>query len=139
MKQKSIPTRTINSWGDLSSRTIRRDEEVASMKMKLPASIEAYFDAVNRGDLDGMLLPFAANAVVKDEGRTRTGRSAVRAWIEEVTEKYHPSFQVEGGTEEGGGATTVHVLVSGTFPNSPVRLRYAFKLRGGKITHLEIS
>ena len=109
------------------------------MKMKLPASIEAYFDAVNRGDLDGMSLPFAANAVVKDEGRTRTGRSAVRAWIEEVTEKYHPSLKVEGGTEEGDGATTVHALVSGTFPNSPVRLRYAFKLRGGQITHLEIS
>lgn len=108
------------------------------MKMKLPAPIEAYFDAVNRGDLDGMSLPFAANAVVKDEGRTRTGRSAVRAWIEEVTGKYHPSFQVEGGTEDGG-VTTVHGLVSGTFPNSPVRLRYAFKLRGGEITHLEIS
>ena len=109
------------------------------MKMKLPASIEAYFDAVNRGDLDGMLLPFAANAVVKDEGRTRTGRSAVRAWIEEVTGKYHPSVQAEGGTEEGGGATIIHALVSGTFPNSPVRLRYAFKLRDGEITHLEIS
>ena len=107
--------------------------------LPLPAPIEAYFDAVNRGDLDGMSLLFAANAVVKDEGRTRTGRSAVRAWIEEVTEKYHPSFQVEGGTEDSDGVTTVHGLVSGTFPNSPVRLRYAFKLRGGEITHLEIS
>ena len=48
------------------------------MKMKLPSSIEAYFDAVNRGDVDGMLEPFAAHAVVKDEGRTRTGRRAVR-------------------------------------------------------------
>ncbi len=70
------------------------------MKRKLPAPLEAYFDAVNRGDVDGMLEPFAAHAVVKDEG---TG------------------------------------LVSGTFPGSPVRLRYAFKLHASEIIHLEIS
>jgi len=108
------------------------------MKRKLPAPLEAYFDAVNRGDADGMLEPFAAHAVVKDEGRTRTGRRAVREWIEEVTEKYHPSFKAEEVADESG-ATIVTGLVSGTFPGSPVRLRYAFKLHASEIIHLEIS
>jgi hypothetical protein len=109
------------------------------MNAKLPAPLETYFDAVNREDLDGMLQPFAANAVVKDEGQTCTGRLAVREWIEAVTEKYHPSFKVEEVIDEGADATTVTGLVSGTFPNSPVRLRYAFKLHGGQIARLEIS
>jgi ketosteroid isomerase-like protein len=109
------------------------------MKTKLIEPLEAYFAAVNREDIDGMLQPFAANAVVEDEGRTRTGRVAVREWIEEVTEKYHPSFEVEEVVSEGNGATTVTGLISGTFPNSPVRLRYAFRLHAGRITRLEIS
>ena len=109
------------------------------MKTKLPEPLEAYFDAVDREDMDAMLTPFAASAVVKDEGKTRTGRVAVREWIEEVTEKYHPRFVIEDVVEEGGGTIVVTGLVSGTFPGSPVRLRYAFSLNAGEITHLEIS
>ena len=109
------------------------------MNAKLPEPLEGYFDAVNREDLDAMLAPFAANAVVKDEGKTRTGHLGVRGWIGEVTEKYHPRFEVEGVVEEGGETTVVTGLVSGAFPGSPVRLRYAFRLTAGKITHLEIS
>src|SRR5258705_10660384 len=42
-----------------------------------------------------MLVAFAANAVVKDEGKTRSGVPELRKWIEEVTEKYHPRLEVE--------------------------------------------
>jgi ketosteroid isomerase-like protein len=109
------------------------------MKTKLPEPLYGYFDAVNREDLAAMLAPFAANAVVKDEGKTRIGHVAVREWIAEVTEKYHPRFEVEDAVEQGPRATVVTGLVSGAFQGSPVRLRYAFTLSAGKITHLEIS
>ena len=109
------------------------------MTTKLPQPLESYFEAVNREDVEAMLVPFAANAVVSDEGKTRSGVSELREWIEEVTEKYHPRFEVEDVVTEGTEATIVIGLVSGTFPGSPVRLRYAFRLTGRKITHLEIT
>jgi hypothetical protein len=42
------------------------------------------------------------------------------------------------GSAEADGKTIVTGRVSGRFPNSPVELRYAFTLVGGKIIHLEI-
>jgi len=109
------------------------------LKTKLPEPLESYFEAVNREDVEAMLVSFAANAVVKDEGKTRSGVLELREWIEEVTEKYHPRFEVEDVVTEGAEASTVIGLVSGTFPGSPVRLRYTFRLSGRTITHLEIK
>jgi ketosteroid isomerase-like protein len=109
------------------------------MKATLPDPLEAYFGAVNRGDVDAMLAPFAADATVRDEGKVRRGQAAVREWILETTEKYHPAFEVVDVAEEGVGTTVVTGLVSGTFPGSPVRLRYSFTLAAGKIARLEIT
>jgi ketosteroid isomerase-like protein len=109
------------------------------MKTKLPEPLESYFDAVNREDIDAMVSFFAADAVVRDEGKTRSGHAEVRTWVEEVTQKYRPRFEVEDVVEDGGGEAVVIGLVSGNFPGGPLRLRYAFRLGGGRITHLEIS
>ena len=108
------------------------------MKTNLPEPLGSYFAAVNKQDIDGMLAPFAADAVVKDEGRTHHGGRAVREWVEEVTKKYHPAFEVADVVDDGP-AIVVTGLVSGTFPGSPVRLSYAFELAGAKITRLEIT
>jgi ketosteroid isomerase-like protein len=113
-----------------------------TLNTKLPEPLGSYFEAVNREDVDAMLAPFAANAVVRDEGQTRSGVPELREWIEEVTEKYHPRFEVEDVVTEGAEgaeAAIVMGLVSGTFPGSPVRLRYTFRLSGRQITHLEIK
>ena len=118
---------------------IKFTPEEVTLKTKLPEPLESYFEAVNREDVESMLVPFAANAVVKDEGKTRSGVSELREWIEEVTEKYHPRFEVEDVVTEGAEAAIVIGLVSGTFPGSPVRLRYTFRLSGRQITHLEIK
>ena len=110
-----------------------------TLNTKLPEPLGSYFEAVNREDVDAMLTPFAANAVVRDEGKTRSGVPELSEWIEEVTDKYHPRFEVEDVVTEGAEAAIVIGLVSGTFPGSPVRLRYTFRLSGRKITHLEIK
>ena len=109
------------------------------MKTRLPEPLGSYFDAVNREDVDAMLARFAANAVVTDEGKTRSGALELRGWIEEVTEKYHPRFEGEDMVEDGPGAAVVIGLGSGTFPGSPIRLRYIFRLSEGKIARLEIE
>src|SRR5712672_2403388 len=118
---------------------MRRVKEEVTLKTKLPEPLGSYFEAVNREDVDAMLTPFAANAVVRDEGKTRSGVRELREWIEEVTERYPPRFEVEDVVTEGAEATVVIGLVSGAFPGSPIRVRYAFRLSGRKITHLEIK
>ena len=55
-----------------------------TLKTKLPEPLGSYFEAVNREDVDGMLTPFAANAVVTDEGKTRSGVLELHEWIERV-------------------------------------------------------
>jgi hypothetical protein len=40
---------------------------------------------------------------------------------------------------EADGKTVVTGLVSGTFPGSPVRLRFHFTIEGDKIARLEIG
>src|SRR5260221_10927400 len=117
---------------------MRRVEDV-TLKTKLPEPLESYFEAVNREDVEAMLVSFAANAVVSDEGKTRSGVTELRQWIEEVTEKYHPRFEVEDVVADGAGAIVVIGPLSGTFPGSPIRLQYTFRLSGGKIAHLEIK
>jgi hypothetical protein len=113
--------------------------EEVTLKTKLPEPLGSYFEAVNREDTKAMLAPFAANAVVTDEGKTRSGVLELREWIKEVTAKYHPRFEVEDVVEDGAGAAVVIGLVYGTFPGSPIRLRYTFRLNEGKIAQLEIK
>jgi len=108
------------------------------MSKQLPEPVAAYFAGNKNYDVSAMLAPFAESAVVKDEGQERRGLAAIREWIEETNKKYAVKVDVSDvtGTAEN---TTVRGLVSGTFPGSPVELRYAFTLDGEKIARLEIS
>ena len=107
------------------------------MSTKLPEPIAAYIAAANRHDIDATLAPFSKTAVVIDEGRQRTGLAAIREWIEETTTKYRPIATITSIAEKAGD-TVATVRVSGTFPGSPIDIRYAFTLKDDKITRLEI-
>jgi ketosteroid isomerase-like protein len=106
--------------------------------MNLPEPIAAYFAAKNRKDIDAMLLPFAADAIVKDEGEELRGHAPIRAWMEKTTKKYAVTVEPRKIETKDGG-TVVTALVSGNFPGSPAELHYAFRLGAGKITGLEIG
>jgi hypothetical protein len=108
------------------------------MSVKLPSVLERYFAAINDHDVEGMLEVFSARAIVKDEGRAHRGAVAIRKWMTEAIEKY--DFKVEPtGVADRGGKTAVTGLTSGTFPGSPVSLRYKFTLDDDKVVHLEIG
>ena len=109
------------------------------MTIKLPASIQAYFDADNARSPDAVAASFTDDAVVRDAGETLVGREAIRHWKIETDQKYshtlaEPFFIT---TENGKIQVTGHV--SGDFPGSPVDLRYFFVLKGDKIADLEIT
>ena len=108
------------------------------MAATLPEPLAAYFVAANDHNIDAMLVAFAHDAVVKDEGQTRRGLAAIREWAEETTRKYQPSLAVVD-VKAADGKMVVAAKVSGTFPGSPIQLHFAFGLAGAKITSLEIG
>lgn len=108
------------------------------MTIKLPKAIEDYFDADRTGSPDAIAATFIDNGVVKDKGKTHRGRDAIREWMVEAAKLYayaaEPFFI---GTENGKTQVTAHVV--GTFPGSPIDLRFFFVIAGDKIAELEIT
>jgi hypothetical protein len=106
--------------------------------IKLPKAIEAYFDADRDSGPDAVAAAFTENGIVKDKGKTHRGRDAIRRWMAEAATQYRytvePSFIA---AENGKTQVTGHVV--GTFPGSPVDLRYFFVLAGDRISELEIT
>jgi hypothetical protein len=102
----------------------------------LPEPIAAYF-AADRLDGEAVTRSFTMNAVVKDEGRTYTGLASIRRWKDEASAKYQYTCE-PWRAEQTEARTVVTCRLTGTFPGSPIDLRYDFRLERGKIAHLEI-
>ncbi|WP_460135407.1 nuclear transport factor 2 family protein [Pseudomonas sp. S1_E04] len=107
------------------------------MTLALPTAIARYFaaDAAKAGDFSEC---FTADAVVKDEGHTYVGLSAIQAWKAGTVSKYTYTSE-PFACEEQGGKTVVTSHLVGNFPGSPLDLRYCFSLEGAKIAALEIG
>jgi len=102
--------------------------------MKLPPPITQFFKAFNLHDADAVVARFASDAVVADEGRKYRG-AKIRTWIDKVNADYQPKAKTISAVR----AANKHVVtaqVSGSFPGSPIQLRYHFTLKKGKITAL---
>jgi hypothetical protein len=106
------------------------------MTIKLPKPIAAYFTA-DKGDGEAVSQCFTANAIVKDEGHIYRGRAAIKKWKEDAVAKYQYTSE-PFACEQKDGSTVVTSRLTGTFPGSPVNLRFFFGLEGDKIASLEI-
>ena len=106
------------------------------MSIELSRPIAAYF-AADKRDSEAIARCFTENAVVKDEGHTYTGLSAIKQWKAEASAEYEYTSE-PFASEERDGKTIVTSRLVGNFPGSPVNLRFFFKLEGGKIAALEI-
>ncbi len=75
-----------------------------------------------------------------DEGQHRVGTQAHRAqWMEDTAQRFQPRVEVLN-VQQRTGKVLVQNLISGTFPGSPLELRYTFRLdEQGKISRLDIS
>jgi ketosteroid isomerase-like protein len=108
------------------------------MKTKLPQAITNYLQASNAHSPDGVVGAFTDDALVIDENREYRGSAAIRAWSEAALSKYKPHAELTDATE-AGDKIVVTAKVSGTFPGSPVQLRFVFTLEGDKIGALLIE
>lgn len=106
------------------------------MSLELPKPIAAYFTA-DQADSAAFVRCFTDNAVVKDEGHTYNGSTAIKQWKTDSSKKY--IYTSEPLTaEEKDGKTIVTSRLTGNFPGSPVDLRFIFGLEGDKVASLEI-
>lgn len=105
--------------------------------LNLPEPIAAYF-AADKDDGEAVARCFTKQAVVSDEGRTYSGIAAIKAWKAAASARYSYT-SVPLAVELKDGRTIVTSRLTGSFPGSPVNLRYAFGLARGKIARLEIK
>jgi hypothetical protein len=108
------------------------------MTNDLPAPIAAYVAANARLDTDGMLAPFARDAVVRDDGGHHRGRDGIRTWIQAAALASHAVFTPETWRERDG-RVVVEGLTTGHFSGSPIRFTFSFLLRHDAIAGLEIA
>jgi ketosteroid isomerase-like protein len=108
------------------------------MSRNLPSSILRYVEGANAHDADQASSLFAEDAVVHDEAREHVGRPAIREWVQDTIDRYATKFVVDS-VSESPDATMVVVRMSGSFPGSPIKMRFVFQLADGLITHLDIK
>jgi hypothetical protein len=108
------------------------------MNIELPAAISGFFQAHNTGETHHFNDLFTADAVVSDEAHEYRGE-AIKTWIDGAISNYRPLHAEVLSLVPSGGQTVATAQVSGTFPGSPVQLRYQFTLRDGKIAALSIA
>ena len=105
--------------------------------LHLPAPIAAYFDADRRNGV-AVARCFTGDGVVRDEGRTHSGRAAIDRWKTASSARY--AYTAMPHTlESRGRSVVVTSRLTGNFPGSPLDLQFVFVLEDGKIASLEIT
>ena len=108
------------------------------MSLELPPPIAAYVAANARLDVDGMLGPFAADAVLRDNGALFQGHAELRTLFEEGVIAVKAIFTPDAMRHDRG-QVVVEGPAHGDFRGSPIRFTYRFTLRNDAIQVLEIT
>src|ERR1700745_1213112 len=91
------------------------------MNMTLPPPLAAYLNAGPTDDTASLANCFAADAVVRDEGRTIEGLKAIQTWKKDTKASYQ--YNVEPlDLSQDGATVTMRAKLTGSFPGSPVEL-----------------
>ena len=108
------------------------------MALVLPKPIAAYVEANAHLDVDGMLKPFAADAVLSDNGKRHEGHAELRALFEDEVIAVKAIFTPDAVRHEDG-RVVVEGPAHGDFKGSPIRFTYRFTLDDNAIRALEIT
>lgn len=103
--------------------------------MKLPNIITELVKAQNEFESYAYADCFTDTAAVFDEGKTHNGKAEIQNWITAANSEYKTVMTPLDYNEKQ------HILsaeISGTFPGSPVVLKYHFELNDGLIESLKI-
>lgn len=106
--------------------------------MKLPKVISNLVAAQNRFDSTAYADCFSETAIVHDEGEFHKGKTAIAHWIAEANEKYQATMTAVD-FKDNGATAVLAAEVSGTFPGSPIVLKYQLEMSNDLIQSLKIT
>ncbi|WP_332819124.1 nuclear transport factor 2 family protein [Sphingopyxis sp.] len=104
----------------------------------IPRPIADYIEANARLDVEGMLKPFAADAVILDNGHRHAGHAEIRTVFEDEVVAVKAIFTPDNVRHENG-KIVVEGPAHGDFKGSPIRFTYGFTLENDAIKTLEIT
>ena len=106
--------------------------------MNLPKVLTDLIKAQNEFDAVAYANLFSETAEVFDEGKTHKGRTEIERWINHSNNNYKsimkPLEYIENGT-----TSIITATCSGTFPRSPITLKFHFEIVDGHIQHLKVT
>lgn len=108
------------------------------MPIELKPPLSTYFEAANEHDSAAVAALFGENALVHDENEDHRGRPAIRDWAQGTYEKYKVTLTPREARREAG-VVFVTTGVAGTFPGSPIDLKFRFVVDGDRIEELRIG
>jgi len=108
------------------------------MSIELSKPIADYVEANARLDVDGMLKPFAGDAVIVDNGKRHEGHAELRSLFEDEVVAVKAIFTPDTVRHENG-QVVVEGPAHGDFKGSPIRFTYRFTLENDAIKALEIT
>jgi hypothetical protein len=106
--------------------------------MNLPKVIANLVTAQNQFDSVAYADCFSETAVVFDEVKTHTGKKDIQEWIDESNKKYKSVMKPLSIANEGK-TSVLSAECSGTFPGSPLVLKFHFELNDGLIQSLKVT
>ncbi|UOU98426.1 hypothetical protein MUU74_00310 [Chryseobacterium daecheongense] len=104
--------------------------------MNLPKVIIDLIEAQNNFDSVAYSNCFTENAEVFDEGKTHNGKVEIENWIDKANKEYNAVMKPLDYNEK---ENILSAETSGTFPGSPIVLKYHFQLSDGYIQSLKIT
>ena len=104
--------------------------------MNLPKVIEELVKTQNEFDSAAYANCFAEDAQVSDEGKTHNGKAEIEKWIDKSNKDYKATMEPVDYDEK---EDILLAKIAGSFPGSPLTLKFHFKIANGKIQSLKVT
>jgi hypothetical protein len=105
----------------------------------MPDVIRRYFVLDADREIDSIVALFSDDATVVDEGETRHGTTAIRAWQTGPASQYTYTTDVLGTDALTADRFAVTGRLTGNFPGGTAELKWDFTLAGDRISQLVIA
>lgn len=106
--------------------------------MNLPKVVTDLIAAQNTFDSAAYANCFSETGVMFDEGKDHAGRIEIEQMIDEANKKYRSVMKPLEYTENGNSSVLL-AECSGTFPGSPIVLKFHFEIADGQIQYLKVT
>ncbi|EFK35782.1 Uncharacterised protein [Chryseobacterium gleum] len=104
--------------------------------MNLPNVIAKLIKAQNNFDSAAYAQYFTETAIVFDEGKTHKGKIEIEKWIDKSNKEYKATMEPLDYNER---ENILSAEISGSFPGSPIILKFHFDITDGKIQQLKVT